>query len=93
MIRTSLILSTIIVALVVHFFGYLMSLVGAFLSVTASILLPCSCYLKILGSYRKFGLELLFIVRRIMSMGLSVADMGTYTALVQLVRHLLARNA
>ncbi|KAL0332077.1 UNVERIFIED_CONTAM: Amino acid transporter AVT1I [Sesamum calycinum] len=45
-LRTTLVCSSVIVALTVPFFGYLMSLVGAFLSVTTSILLPCFCYLK-----------------------------------------------
>ncbi|KAL0343878.1 UNVERIFIED_CONTAM: Amino acid transporter AVT1I [Sesamum angustifolium] len=57
-LRTTLVCSSVIVALTVPYFGYLMSLVGAFLSVTTSILLPCFCYLKISGAYRKIGLEL-----------------------------------
>ncbi|KAL0450546.1 UNVERIFIED_CONTAM: Amino acid transporter AVT1I [Sesamum latifolium] len=57
LIRTCLVLSTIIVALAIPFFGYLMSLVGAFLSVTASIILPCLCFLKISGIYGRFRLE------------------------------------
>ncbi|XP_057771130.1 amino acid transporter AVT1J-like [Salvia miltiorrhiza] len=39
--RVALIGGSVFVALTVPFFGYLMSIVGAFLSVTASILLPC----------------------------------------------------
>ncbi|RZB53745.1 Amino acid transporter AVT1I [Glycine soja] len=54
LVSTVMVIGTTIVALVVPFYGYLMSLVGAFLSVTASILLPCFCYLKISGSYRRF---------------------------------------
>ncbi|XP_057786233.1 amino acid transporter AVT1I-like [Salvia miltiorrhiza] len=48
--RVALIGGSVFMALTVPFFGYLMSMVGAFLSVTASILLPCFCYLKICGS-------------------------------------------
>ncbi|RZB51403.1 Amino acid transporter AVT1I, partial [Glycine soja] len=51
---TVLVMSTAIVALIVPFFGDLMSLVGAFLSIMASILLPCLCYLEISGTYKKF---------------------------------------
>ncbi|QCD86739.1 solute carrier family 32 [Vigna unguiculata] len=51
LLSTVLVMSTTVVALTVPFFGSLMSLVGAFLSVTASILLPCLCYLKISGTY------------------------------------------
>lgn len=85
--KTSLVISTIVVALALPFFGYLMSIVGAFLSVTASILLPCLCYLKISGTYRRFGFELV-IIGGIMLMGILVAVLGTYTSLVQLIEHL-----
>ncbi|KAF5792048.1 putative amino acid transporter, transmembrane domain-containing protein [Helianthus annuus] len=42
-------ISTVIVALSLPFFGYLMSLVGALLSATTSIIIPCLWYLKISG--------------------------------------------
>ncbi|KAK4393115.1 Amino acid transporter AVT1J [Sesamum angolense] len=70
-LRTTLVCSSVIVALTIPFFGYLMSLVGAFLSVTTSILLPCFCYLKISGAYRKIGLELA-ISSSIVLMGLII---------------------
>ncbi|RVW76406.1 Amino acid transporter AVT1I [Vitis vinifera] len=85
--KTSLVISTIVVALALPFFGYLMSIVGAFLSVTASILLPCLCYLKISGTFRRFGFELV-IIGGIMLMSILVAVLGTYTSLVQLIEHL-----
>jgi vesicular inhibitory amino acid transporter len=64
-----------------------MSLVGAFLSVTASILLPCLCYLRISGTYRTFGFETFAIVVIILIaivMGIS----GTYTSVVEIVQNL-----
>lgn len=87
LIRTILVISTVIVALAIPFFGDLMSLVGAFLSVTASILLPCLCHLKISGAYRIFGFELV-IIGGIMLMGILFIITGTYTSLLQIVRHL-----
>ncbi|KAL6324929.1 hypothetical protein AAG906_019837 [Vitis piasezkii] len=86
-IRTTLVFSTIIVALTVPFFGSLMSLVGAFLSVTASILLPCLCYLKISGIYHKFGVELVIIIGVVL-MGISAGIMGTYTSIVEIIGQL-----
>ncbi|CAN6873025.1 unnamed protein product [Brassica oleracea] len=50
-LSTVLVASNLIVALLLPFFGDLMSLVGAFLSATASVILPCLCYLKISGKY------------------------------------------
>ncbi|XP_020538876.1 amino acid transporter AVT1I isoform X2 [Jatropha curcas] len=86
-ISTVFLISTVIVALAVPFFGYLMSLVGAFLSVTASVILPCLCYLKISGVYRRLGCELVLIVG-IVILGFTVAIFGTYTALLQIAGHL-----
>ncbi|KAF8390199.1 hypothetical protein HHK36_024721 [Tetracentron sinense] len=87
LIRTVLVISTVFVALVIPLFGYLMAFIGAFLSVTVSMLLPCICYLKITQTSRSFGLELMVIVG-ILVMGSSVAVLGTYTSLRQIVNHL-----
>ncbi|KAL3373040.1 hypothetical protein AABB24_005179 [Solanum stoloniferum] len=86
-IRITLVISSVIVALTIPFFGYLMSLVGAFLSVTASVLLPCLCYLKISGTYRKLGFELV-IIGLIVLMGILILVTGTYTSLIEIIRHL-----
>ncbi|KAK3036623.1 hypothetical protein RJ639_030192 [Escallonia herrerae] len=87
LVRTTLVTSAVVVALAIPFFGYLMSLVGAFLSVTASILLPCLCYLKISGTHQRLGFELVTICG-IMVMGVLVLIVGTYTSLVQIIQHL-----
>ncbi|XP_022635264.1 amino acid transporter AVT1I-like [Vigna radiata var. radiata] len=87
LLSTSLVLSTTIIALVVPFFGSLMSLVGAFLSVTASILLPCLCYLKISGTYKKFGCETVAIVIIIMT-AIVMAISGTYISLMEITHNL-----
>ncbi|KAI3717001.1 hypothetical protein L1987_68293 [Smallanthus sonchifolius] len=86
-IRTLLVISTVVVALALPFFGYLMSLVGAFLSVTVSIILPSLCYLKISGIYRRFGLELVLIAF-IVFLGILVAIVGTYTSLGDIARNI-----
>lgn len=87
LIRTSLLISTVAVALTIPFFGLLMSLIGAFLSITASILLPCLCYLKISGAYQRFGLEML-IIGCILVFGIAVLVIGTYTSLVEIIGQL-----
>jgi vesicular inhibitory amino acid transporter len=86
-VSTALVISTVIVALSVPFFGYLMSLVGAFLSVTASVLLPCLCYLKISGTYKKFGFETFAIVVIILG-GIVMGIYGTYTSIVDIAKSL-----
>lgn len=90
--RMILLISTVIVALTLPFFEYLMSLVGAFLNMTISILLPCFFYLKISGiSYRKLRFELAIIGFTIL-MGLVILVLGTYTALIALIKKLLHHN-
>lgn len=86
-IRTSLMISTVVVALSLPFFGYLMSLVGALLSATASITIPCLCYLKISGIYKKIGIELVIIVIVVFG-GLIAAVVGTYVSLVDIISQL-----
>ncbi|XP_042044011.1 amino acid transporter AVT1J-like [Salvia splendens] len=88
LIRTALVASTIFVALVVPLFGYLMSLVGAFLSVTASIIMPCLCYMKISGIYVRIGSELI-VLCGIIVIGVIVLLVGTYTALLEILSHLI----
>lgn len=86
-IRTTLIISTAVVALSLPFFGYLMSLVGALLSATASITIPCLCYLRISGIYRRIGIEMV-IVWFVALTGIVVAVVGTYVSLVDIISHL-----
>ncbi|CAK7327978.1 unnamed protein product [Dovyalis caffra] len=86
-ISTAFVISNVTVALSLPFFGDLMSLVGAFLSMTASIVLPCLCYMKISGTYRRFGFEMLVLVSVVL-LGIAVVIFGTYTSLLQIIGHL-----
>ncbi|KAK3002323.1 hypothetical protein RJ639_021578 [Escallonia herrerae] len=79
-LRTVLLISTVFVALVIPFFGYVMAFTGAFLSINVSVLFPCLCYLKIKKAARSFGPELMIIVV-ILAMGSFVAVVGTFTSL------------
>ncbi|KAM3703561.1 hypothetical protein ACB098_04G104700 [Castanea mollissima] len=87
LIRTLLLISTVIVALVIPFFGLLMALIGSILSITVSILLPCLCYLKIFESYKRLGLKLVIILG-VVVLALSVGVMGTYSSLKEMVKYL-----
>ncbi|KAJ4888188.1 Aa_trans domain-containing protein [Raphanus sativus] len=84
LISTLCIASSVVIAETLPFFGYMMSLVGALLSVTVSILLPCLCYLKISGSFKKFGFEtiMLFVM---VAMSVPIGVLGTYIAIRELV--------
>ncbi|TYH73436.1 hypothetical protein ES332_D05G328600v1 [Gossypium tomentosum] len=47
-IRTSLVISTLIVGLTIPFFGLVMSLIGSLLTMLVTLILPPACYLSIL---------------------------------------------
>ncbi|KAF3794209.1 Vacuolar amino acid transporter 1 [Nymphaea thermarum] len=85
--RTTLVASTALVALAVPFFGYMMALIGSFLSITVSVLFPCICYLKICKGYRRSKLEVATIAV-IMVVGCLIAIEGTYSSLQKIIQHL-----
>ncbi|KAK6931233.1 Amino acid transporter, transmembrane domain, partial [Dillenia turbinata] len=87
LVSTALVISTVVVALCIPFFGYVMAFIGAFLSVTVSIIFPCLCYLKLNKGVKKFGLEFMVIIG-IMLVGGGVAVVGTFTSVKQIVKHL-----
>ncbi|KAI8548310.1 hypothetical protein RHMOL_Rhmol07G0264400 [Rhododendron molle] len=85
LIRSTLVISTVVVALSIPFFGYLMSLVGAFLRVIGSIILPCLCYLKISGTYRRFEP---IVIEVIVLLGIAIVIVGTYASVLEIVGRL-----
>ncbi|XP_076933748.1 amino acid transporter AVT1I-like [Bidens hawaiensis] len=87
LIKTTLVITSVVVAMTLPFFGDLMSLVGAFLMVLASIIFPSVCYLKISGTYKTFRLELV-IIGFLVLVGILIAFVGTYSALANIVRKL-----
>lgn len=87
LVSTSLLIGSLIIAVAIPLFGYLMSLVGALLSVTASILVPSVCYLKISGAYKRFGSEMI-INYSVIVMGVTIAVVGTYRSLVDIIQNL-----
>ncbi|KAJ0635827.1 putative amino acid transporter, transmembrane domain-containing protein [Helianthus annuus] len=90
LIRTCIVTSTVFVALVVPFFGYVMAFIGAFLSITVSVLLPCLCYCKIIIGFKKFGVELM-VIFMILLFGTLVAVVGTYTALTDIIKEVVPK--
>uniref|UniRef100_J3L1L0 Amino acid transporter transmembrane domain-containing protein n=1 Tax=Oryza brachyantha TaxID=4533 RepID=J3L1L0_ORYBR len=83
-ISTAILASTVVVASTVPFFGYLMSFIGSFLSVMATVLFPCLCYLKI---YKADGIRRteMVAIAGILLLGVFVAVTGTYTSLQQII--------
>ncbi|KAG8076363.1 hypothetical protein GUJ93_ZPchr0006g43197 [Zizania palustris] len=86
-VRTALVVSATIVALAVPFFAYVVALTGSFLSATATMLLPCVCYLKISSRMsRKLGLVETGVCVIIIVVGVGVIGIGTYSSLKQIVQ-------
>ncbi|KAF3329193.1 vacuolar amino acid transporter 1-like isoform X1 [Carex littledalei] len=86
-IRSILVISTTVVALVVPFFAEVVGLTGALLSSTATMVLPCLCYLKITKTYQKLGFELIVCVV-IALIGVLIAIFGTYSSLRSIAKNL-----
>uniref|UniRef100_A0A0E0DZD4 Amino acid transporter transmembrane domain-containing protein n=1 Tax=Oryza meridionalis TaxID=40149 RepID=A0A0E0DZD4_9ORYZ len=86
-VRTALVVSTTAVALAVPFFAYVVALTGSFLSATATMLLPCACYLRISSrASGKLGVLEIVACVGIIVLGLGVIVIGTYSSLKQIVQ-------
>ncbi|CAO2183457.1 unnamed protein product [Urochloa humidicola] len=83
-ISTTVVVSTAVVACTVPFFGYLMSFTGSFLSVMATVIFPCLCFLKIYKAEGIRRVEIATIIA-ILMVGVFVAVTGTYTSLQQII--------
>ncbi|KAF0898505.1 hypothetical protein E2562_008106 [Oryza meyeriana var. granulata] len=81
---TAVVISTVVLACTVPFFGYLMSFIGSSLNVTVAVLFPCLSYLKIYLPQGVSRIEVAAIVG-ILVIGVSVAVVGTYTSLHQII--------
>ncbi|MCO5605010.1 hypothetical protein L7F22_059186 [Adiantum nelumboides] len=79
-IRSILVMSTLCVALLVPFFGYMMSLIGSLLSMLVCLILPAACFLKIAGNTATLFQRMLCVL--IIVIGIVCAVTGTYASLV-----------
>nr|XP_009400429.1 PREDICTED: vacuolar amino acid transporter 1-like [Musa acuminata subsp. malaccensis] len=86
MIRTTLVLSTLIVALSIPFFGLVMALIGSLLTMLVTLILPCACFLSILRGRvtRTQGLLCTFII----AIGAVSSIIGTTTSLSKIIGQL-----
>ncbi|KAL4015508.1 hypothetical protein IC575_023093 [Cucumis melo] len=86
LIRTALVVSTLLVGLGIPFFGLILSLVGSLLTMFISLILPCACFLSILKGKvtRLQGIVCVII----MVIGLIAAAFGTYSSVLKIVQNL-----
>ncbi|MCO5567815.1 hypothetical protein L7F22_021511 [Adiantum nelumboides] len=82
-VRTALVISTVCVALLVPFFGYVMAFIGSFLSMLLCLIFPASCFLKLVG--RKASLaQKIFCIFTIF-VGILCCITGTYSSVVGII--------
>ncbi|OAY70772.1 Vacuolar amino acid transporter 1 [Ananas comosus] len=87
LIRSLVVLSTVVIALTIPFFGSLMALIGSLLSIIVSMMLPCICYIKIFGASQVRKVELV-LISGILLTGTLVAITGTYASLKEIILQL-----
>ncbi|XP_042011709.1 amino acid transporter AVT1C-like [Salvia splendens] len=86
LIRTALVVSTLIIGLSIPFFGLVMALIGSLLTMLVTLILPCACYLSILkGKVSVFQGSMCVVV---IGVGVVSSAFGTYSALSQIVQNL-----
>ncbi|XP_075473755.1 amino acid transporter AVT1A [Primulina tabacum] len=82
LLRTALVISSLIVAFLIPFFGTMMSLIGSLFSVLMAIIMPALCFLKIQG--KKATKTQVVLSAGIVALGIFSAVLGTYTSLSEL---------
>ncbi|KAL8051726.1 hypothetical protein ABFX02_06G166800 [Erythranthe guttata] len=87
LIRTALVISTLLVALSIPFFGLVMALIGSLLTMLVTLILPCACYMSIVK--RKISLFQGSMCVLVIGVGLVSAVFGSYSALSQIIQNLI----
>ncbi|CAI9773004.1 unnamed protein product [Fraxinus pennsylvanica] len=87
LIRTALVISTLIVGLIIPFFGLVMALIGSSLTMLVTLILPCACYLSILrGKVSFFQRSMCTLV---ITVGVVSSAFGTFSALSKIIQKLI----
>ncbi|KAL6578089.1 Amino acid transporter avt1c [Orobanche minor] len=86
LIRTALVMSTLVLGLSIPFFGLVMALIGSLLTMLVTLILPCACYLSILrGKISLFQGSMCILV---IGIGIVSSAFGTYSALAKIIQNL-----
>ena len=86
--RTGLGLGALLLATSVPYFGYVMAVIGSFLTLTVSVIFPSLCYLKLYDGEIERKEKILNYL--IVALGVFCAVTGTYTSVQSLLRELSA---
>ncbi|XP_059666050.1 amino acid transporter AVT1C-like [Cornus florida] len=86
LIRTALVISVLIVALSIPFFGLVMALIGSLLTMLVTLILPCACFLSIFGKkVTRFQGSLCVLI---IAVGIVSSSIGTYSAVSKIIESL-----
>ncbi|KAK4707870.1 hypothetical protein R3W88_028795 [Solanum pinnatisectum] len=86
LIRTALVMSTLIVALKIPFFAFVMALIGSFFTMLVTLILPCACFLRILKG-KTSPIQVVTCIL-IIIIGSISAVIGSYSALSKIIHSL-----
>lgn len=86
LIRTTLVISSLLVGLTIPFFGLVMALIGSLLTMLVTLILPCACYLSIL--WGKLNYVEVFACVLIIVVGAFSSAFGTYSALSKIIENM-----
>ncbi|CAL2242361.1 unnamed protein product [Prunus armeniaca] len=87
LIRTALVVSTLVVGLCIPFFGLVMSFIGSLFTMLVTLILPCACYLSILrGRVTRLQATLCIII---IIVGVVSSAFGTYSAVSKIIQSLI----
>lgn len=78
LIRTALVISSLCVALLLPFFGLVMALIGSLLCILIAIIIPASCFLKIMG--KEASKIQIISCKVVIFLGIIGAILGTYSS-------------
>ncbi|XP_059628336.1 amino acid transporter AVT1C-like [Cornus florida] len=83
-IRTALVISTLIVGLTIPFFGLVLALIGSLLTMLVTLILPCACFLSIMkGKVNRIQVSLCVLI---ITVGVVSSAFGTYSALYNIIK-------
>ncbi|XP_022934676.1 amino acid transporter AVT1A-like isoform X2 [Cucurbita moschata] len=89
LIRTALVLSSLSVALLLPFFGLVLTLIGSLLCILIAIIIPASCFLKIMG--KEASRLQVISCKVVILVGIVGAVLGTYSSFSQMARTEISR--
>ncbi|KAH0452313.1 hypothetical protein IEQ34_019612 [Dendrobium chrysotoxum] len=85
LIRTSMVISTVIIAAIVPYFAFFVGFTGSLISGMVTIIMPCLCYLKIFKSSLK-GKVKTPVILCIIGIGALISILGTYVTIKNFIQ-------